>query len=125
MGNLITAFQEGGWGMWPISLFGLLALGLALRHAIAPKPTLLPLILGLGTATLFAGLLGVTMGIITTIHYAVDGAKHHPHLDLPRLVLLGTAESLQNVMLALIFAVMIALASGIGSYRARDRFDAR
>jgi hypothetical protein len=111
--------------MWPISLFGLLALGLALRHAIAPKQALLPLILGLGTATLFAGLLGVTMGIITTIHYAVNNPANHPHLDLPKLVLLGTAESLQCAAFSLVFAVMIALASGIGSYRARDLVDHR
>jgi hypothetical protein len=115
MQSIIRAFQEGGWGMWPTLFFGAIALALAVRHAVAPKKELLPLIIGIGSATIFSGWLGMTVGVMTTIRY-VRGA---PPPDQSVITMIGVGESLQNVALALVLAILIALATGLGSWRAR------
>jgi hypothetical protein len=101
--------------MWPTLVFGSLALALALRHAVAPKKELLPLIVGVGAATIFSGWLGMTVGIMTTLRYA----KGHPPPEQTTLTMIGVSESLQNIALALVLAILIALAAGVGHWRVR------
>jgi hypothetical protein len=113
MSGIERAFQEGGWGMWPTLVLGTLALALALRHALFPKSSLMPLIIGVGTASLFSGFLGVTMGFISTLRYV---AKVPANEQIP-IVFVGVSESLFNVILAFVLAVLIALATGVGSWR--------
>src|SRR5262245_16379929 len=109
------AFLEGGWGMYPTLLLGTLALALAVRHAVQPKPELLPLIIGVGTSTLFAGFLGLVVGVMTSIRYV----QNVPQSDRIDLVMQGVRESMQNIALALMLAMLIALSTGVGSWRQR------
>jgi CDP-diglyceride synthetase len=102
--------------MWPTLFFGTIALGLALRHAVAPKKELLPLILGIGSATIFSGWLGMTVGIMTTLRYAKD----HPPPEQTTITMIGISESMQNIALALIMAILVAMATGVGSWRVRS-----
>ena len=53
--------------MYPTAFFGITSLALAAWYAIAPLPRLLPLVKGLGVASLLAGVLGTTMGIKATV----------------------------------------------------------
>lgn len=115
MNPISQAFHEGGWGMWPTMLFGTLALALSLRHAIAPKQELLPLIVGVAGATLFGGALGFTTGIINTVKYLGE----LPAEREPIVFLYGLGESMNNLALALLLVTMVSLAAGVGSFRAR------
>lgn len=113
MESIIHAFQEGGWGMWPTLIFGTAALALAVRHAVSPKKELLPLILGVGSATIFAGWLGMTIGVMTSIRYV----QNHPLPERGAILMIGVGESLQNIALALVLSVLVALMTGFGSWR--------
>ena len=113
MGGIEQAFHEGGWGMWPTLIMGTLALALALRHALVPRPTLLPLIIGIGLATLFSGFLGLTVGLIRTFGFL---HQVEPANQLA-IAFAGTSESMHNLALALILGELLALLTGVGSYR--------
>lgn len=113
MNGIEQAFHEGGWGMWPTLILGTLALALAIRHAVAPNRALLPLLIGMGAATLFSGVLGLTMGLIRTFAYI---HQVEPKEQLP-IAFAGAAESLHNLALALILGVLLALVASVGSYR--------
>lgn len=113
MDSIVRAFQEGGWGMWPTLVFGTAALALAVRHAVSPKKELLPLILGVGAATIFAGWLGMTVGVMTAIRFV----QNLPPPERGPTMLIGVGEALHNVALALVLAVLIALMTGFGSWR--------
>lgn len=101
--------------MYPTLVFGVIALALAVRHAVRPAPHVMPLLIGLGLSTLFSGMLGMVTGFIATFKYV----EALPPERQPPIVLIGLGESMANVVLALIFATLIALVAGIGSFRAR------
>lgn len=109
------AFLEGGFGMWPTLALGTVALLLAVRHAVQPRVGLMPLVVGFGMATLFAGGLGVVTGIVTTLKHV----EPLPVAQQGAIVLIGDGESLFNVVLALTLAMLTALAAGIGGWRAQ------
>lgn len=109
-----TFFRDGGWGMYPTSLFGFLLVLCAVLCAIRPERRFVPLLLCLGAMTFGSGLLGFCVGLVTTFHF------------LPRVALdqrltiaaLGCAESLHNVVLALILLVLSSLIASLGAARA-------
>lgn len=113
MSEITRAFVEGGWGMIPTALLGTLALALALRHALSPKRELVPLIVGLGTGSLLAGMLGFVTGLIATARYIGVDAPENP---IP-LAIAGTGESLHNVAAALMLTTLASIAATIGAYR--------
>ena len=114
------AFHEGGWGMWPTLLFGLVLVAAALRYAIRPEPIWHRRIKALGVVTLGSGCLGFVTGAIATARFvgrALSSPTPSP-IDLNHAGLLGLGESANNLSLALVFVVCAALAATIGTFRA-------
>ena len=109
---MINAFLEGGIGMIPTLIFGLLLLGVAVRYAVSPEARVVPLLLSLGVLTLVAGMLGFVMGVITTMH-AIAQMPPEQHW----IAMLGVGESLQNLALALTLGALAALATSVGTFR--------
>jgi hypothetical protein len=109
-------FHEGGFGMFPTALFGVVSLGLALAFAVKPNVRLFPLVLGTGAASLFAGGLGMLMGLKAT---AMAIATHDSPAGPAVIAMAGASESANNLVLALALLVCVALALGIGGFRAR------
>lgn len=105
-------FREGGWGMFPTALFGLVMLGVAARYALRPERRFVPLLLGLGVVTLSSGALGFVTGLITTFRY-VGGVPEGQRW----IALVGIGESLVNVAFALCFIVLASLAASAGALR--------
>jgi hypothetical protein len=107
---MMDAFHEGGWGMYPTLVSGLLLLGAAIRFATGPNPRWihLPVLAGL---TFVTGVLGFVTGLIRTLQFAAG------RQDQAALVAQGTAESLHNVALALIFVVCAGITLVIALYR--------
>jgi hypothetical protein len=114
-----TFFKEGGWGMFPTTIFGSLLLLAALLYALKPERRFVPLVLTFGAITMFSGLLGFSVGAITTFHAVameVTGLeKQHA------ITLLGLAESANNIVLALIGLVMASLVASVGAVRIARR----
>lgn len=118
----MSEFLAGaGWGVWPTLVFGVASLALASAHAVKPRPHVMPLIVGTGLATLFAGTLGFVTGIVACFSTLASAGfeRGEPLPDMQLLALAGISEAAANVVVALGLAMLVALVAGAGSYRAR------
>lgn len=110
---MIEFFQEAGWGIYPVFLFGLLCLGFSIRHSIQPDAGMLALVIGTGVATLLSGVLGTVTGMQVAVRYITElGA------DERWIFLVGLREALNNMVAALVLAALSTMVTTAGSYRA-------
>jgi hypothetical protein len=107
---------EGGWPIVPVLLLGVTTLLFALRGTVESRRDLLPLVIGLGIATLLTGALGVVLGVQRS-------AAGLPDLEDGQrwIFLLGLKESLQNAVLAFGLVTCASLITAVGAYRERTR----
>src|SRR5215471_7531410 len=82
------AFRNGGWGMFPTLIFGLVFVGVALRYASTPRRALLTPLTVLAALTLSAGALGFVTGFIKSV-----GAVTKMPEPNPLLALIGAGEA--------------------------------
>jgi hypothetical protein len=120
--KMVEHFRDGGMGMFPILIFGVMLLAVAIRYAVKPAKKLVPLLYGLGILTLSSGGLGFVTGLIVTA--GAVGANPEFH-DRPGLItIIGFGESLNNVAFSLIFVTLAALAACLGAMQiARSKND--
>ena len=114
LSRLWLAFQEGGWMMWFIFLFGLLALTAAGRFAWRGERQFSAFIHWMSATTLAAGVFGSAIGMSKVLMHVVYRAKPDE-----RWLLLaeGTREALQNMNAALLFTVLVYLLLAVGHRR--------
>ena len=108
-----NGFRDGGWGMFPVLIFGLVLLGTAIRYAVRPERKTVPLLYGLGILTLTSGCLGFVTGLITVAHAIANVPEFTAHIGL--ISIIGVGESLNNIAFSLIFVVLAALAACLGA----------
>src|SRR5436190_23467685 len=94
-------FRNGGFGMYPVLVFGFLAVASAVLFLLRQERRYVRLMVALGVTTLTAGLLGLTTGLINIFRYA----QHVSDKDQVTVVTLGISEYLHPVALALILTV--------------------
>jgi ABC-type antimicrobial peptide transport system permease subunit len=99
--------------MYPTLIFGVLMLGASIKYAFQPERRFVPLLLSLGIVTTMSGLLGFTVGFITTIRFIVT----MPPPEQTPTMLIGIAESSNNIVLALMGVVLCCLIAGVGALR--------
>lgn len=109
---MLEMFRLGGFGMIPTFLFGVLAVATSIRYARSPDPRSMSLMIALGSLTLASGALGFVMGMIKSL-----SAVQEVGPDMRWIWLIGTAESLHNIALALALIAMMALAASVGALR--------
>jgi hypothetical protein len=115
MATLYAHFRDGGWGMFPTLLFGLLLLAAAGKYAVDPHRRYVPLLVALNVLTLACGALGFASGVIVTAG-ALDAVKEPTNISF-----LGVGESMNNIAFALVFVAMGALGLTLGAWKiARD-----
>jgi hypothetical protein len=109
---MLEIFRDGGFGMFPTALFGLLLLGVAARYAVRPESRWIPLQIALAVVTLALGAASFGLGlIVTTKHLAETG-------DRAGLIgAVGFGESLNNIVLALALVAIAAMTTTIGVAR--------
>jgi hypothetical protein len=113
MTAFLDHFHDGGWGMFPTLLFGLVLLAVAIRYATRPERRFVPLLVTLNMLTIASGALGCVSGVIVTAR-----AFEHASRDIaPSIPVLGVGESLNNVAFALIFVVVGAMATSLGAWK--------
>lgn len=110
-------FLEGGFGMYPTTIVGILLVAAAVVNLLQVKRHMARLLRSLGLLTLVSGALGSGTGIINTFHYLQRVAPAEQF----KLAALGCAESLNNMVLALLFLGLTLLMVCIGSLRAVRR----
>lgn len=106
-------FIEGGWGMWPVLVIGLVLLAVAGRHALSPDRKAIPAIVALGVVTLTAGVLGFFSGLIATMRHVLE----LPGERVIAIALTGFGESLNNVAFSLMFVVLAGLCVAFAALR--------
>jgi hypothetical protein len=107
-------FAAGGWGMYPTSIFGFLLVASGVLLVLRPERRFVALVVSLGVVTLGSGVLSCSVGVTNTLHYI---SKVAPEAQFKTLAL-GCAESMNNVVLALLLGVITALIAAAAALRA-------
>ncbi len=110
-------YAAGGFGMYPTSLFGFFLVSASVIYALRPERRFLLLAVCLAFLTLGSGALGFTTGMVNTFHYL----EKVPVDQRGMIAALGCGESLNNVVLALIFFTLACLVVSVGAFRAIRR----
>ncbi len=112
--RLWAAFQDGGWMMWFIFLFGLLGAAAAVRLLWRGEHQLKPFIRWILLTTMVSGLFGFFTGMTKVLHFVVERAKPD---DRFVILLIGTREALSNITAALMFITINCLLVAIAERR--------
>lgn len=110
---MIDFFRMAGFGIWPVTAFGVITLYVAARYAWHGAPERLALALGGGALTLLAGMLGSVLGFQT----AVEAASREP-ATIPMIAMAGAREALNNLVLALVLVMLACMVATAGAWRA-------
>jgi len=108
--------REGGWGMWPIFLLGLVAMASSTRYAIRPERLCLRFIAVLWV-TLLAVVVHATVTDIAAVFLYLEDPGRAPDAQLARLLLTGLKESTRPAALGGIFLTLVPLMAAFGVYR--------
>ena len=114
---MMTLVREGGFPVFFLLAFGLLAMAFAVRFATAPSQRVFRTTLALCAATLLTSINGIFAALAAVGHQAPDYLKHHPGTSLPEVVLLGIAESMSPGILGFTMLSLVALIIALGVYR--------
>jgi len=106
-------FRDGGIGMYLVLVFGFPLIATSALHALRPERRQLPLLVSLGLATLVSGALGFSLGLMMTFRYI----QNVPQPDQFKISALGFAESITNLILALMLLALSGLLVSIGAFR--------
>ena len=116
--SFIEFMREGGWGMFPVLLFGSIALGSAVRYAIRPSPRAL----AFTAAMWFTCLVSVGHSMMTNVAavftYLEDPARA-PDAQFWRILMTGLKESSRPGALGGTFLTLVPLCIAVGLLRAR------
>ncbi|MSP61383.1 MAG: hypothetical protein EXR72_13760 [Myxococcales bacterium] len=110
--------REAGWPVYPTLIMGLAAMLLAIRHALIPQRSLVPLCAGLAGAALAMGAFGTAVGLQHAASGMPDVAPSERWIFL-----IGLKEALGCLSAALGPLVFSALLCGIGSWRMARRIE--
>jgi Na+/H+ antiporter NhaA len=111
-------FCDGGWGMYPTSVFGLCLVASAALLVLRPERRYLLLATALSLLTLGSGVLGTLVGFVNSMHYLVEVEDKSKQLEI---LALGLGESLNVTILSLIIFEFAAMLMCIAALRASQR----
>jgi hypothetical protein len=106
-------FKAGGWGMYPVMVFGFFLLATAVLHALRPEPRFQRLVNTLGILTITAGLLGTAVGICNSAHYLGQVSREEQLQTLAA----GCEESLHILVLSLMIIAIAGLITAVSTIR--------
>jgi hypothetical protein len=108
--------REGGWGMWPVLILGLVALASAARYAARPEPFCLRFVVALWLTLVVAVLHATVTDLAAVFRYFEDPARA-PDSEMARTLLIGLKESTRPAALGGIFLTLVPLLAAAGIYR--------
>ena len=107
------AFRLGGWGMYPTTIVGLVAMFSALMYARDPDRRRYAVVKTLSIVVLLTSVLGFIVGTMKTFIGTMDLPAH----EAPHVALIGVGESLHNVALGLCILVVTWIMVAVGAAR--------
>ncbi len=108
--------HEGGWGMWPILLLGLVALASAVRYAIRPERLCLRFLAVLWVTLLSAVVHATVTDVAAVFRYFEDPVRA-PDNQIVRMLFMGLKESTRPAALGGVFLTLVPLLAAVGVYR--------
>ena len=108
--------QESGPVLFPVLLFGAIALLGAMRYFRNPMRELLSLAVGATAATCVMGILGTVQGLQKAARYIAEVPAEDRWIFL-----IGLRESLNTTAVALFFGVLVSITLTLGAYRGEKR----
>jgi len=113
---MIRFFIEGGWGMYPVLVMGLILVGASIRFSVDMEPVRLRFITVLSLA------LAVTMlhATLTCVVAVLEYMKRHPE-NVTRTLLTGLLESTRTASLGGAFLSIALVLVSVGFYRSGRR----
>ena len=107
---------EGGWGMWPVLLLGLVTLASAARYMARPERFCLPFIAALWL-TLVVAVAHATVTDVAAVFRYLEEPARAPDGQVVRMLMMGLKESTRPAALGGIFLTLAPLFVAGGSYR--------
>jgi len=115
-GSFGEFMREGGWGMWPVMLIGLVALASSTRYAIRPERLCLRFVAVLWL-TLLAAVIHATVTDLAAVFRYFEDPVRAPTSEMARTLLIGLKESTRPAALGGIFLTLVPLLAAVGVYR--------
>ena len=107
-------FAAGGFGMFPVLLFGFFTVAAAVLFLLRPERRFVAPMIALGLTTLASAGLGFSLGLVSCFRYV----QNVPQAEQLGLLSQGIAESLHVLVLALVMLVIAGLIASAGTLRA-------
>jgi hypothetical protein len=113
-------FAEGGWGMYPTLIFGLVTVGGAVWFALKPEPRRLAFTAGMWL-TLVSAILHATWTDLAAVMAYLADASQKPDAPIVQALFQGLKESTRPGALGGIFLTLGLLIVAVGALRAPKR----
>lgn len=114
---MATLVREGGFPVFFLLAFGLLAMGFAVRFALAPSRRAFKTTLALCAATALTSINGIFAALSAVGHQVPEYVARHPQTSLAEAALLGFGEAMSPGILGFTVLSLIALILALGVYR--------
>jgi hypothetical protein len=88
---MVEFFQEGGWGMWAILIFGVTLVGAAVRFAVRPRRDQIPFLAAMALTTMVTTF-HATWTALGAVFNAVSDDKRVPDAQVTRVLMEGLKE---------------------------------
>jgi len=121
--NPMQFMIEGGFGMWPVLVFGLFALGAAGRYAWRPEKGRLGFVVGM-LITTFSAVIHATWTDVGAVFRFLESRDRASDAEFARILMEGLKESTRPGALGGMLITLALLIVSIGLHRAQSRVPA-
>ena len=114
---MIRFFIEGGWGMYPVLVMGLMVVWAAARYALDTEPIRLRFIAAIALALMVTMAHATWTCFAAVFHYL----QQSPHVPFARTLMTGLMESTRPATLGGALLVVALILVAVGAYRSTQR----
>jgi hypothetical protein len=114
---VVSFFVEGGWGMYPVLVMGLLLVGAGFRYARDGEPVRLRFIGALGLALVVTMIHATWTCVAAVFHYL----ETVPEAEFRRTLMRGLMESTRPAVLGGALLALALTLVAVGAYRSGQR----
>jgi hypothetical protein len=117
---MMEFFREGGWGMWPILIFGAVTVGAAVRFMQKPETGLLRFVAAMALTTLITTI-HATWTCLAAVASFVEDPNRVADAEMTRTFFAGFKESTRPGTLGGLLLTLACLLVAIGMLRLRNK----